>query len=66
VSDCDDANACTVDVCNSDGSCDNSAPVDCADGDACTVDECDPNTGCVNFQVPNDPPVACDDGLDND
>lgn len=59
---CDDANACTLDICNYDGTCDNSQPVDCADGNVCTMDACDPDTGCVNPPVPDANQVACNDG----
>jgi len=59
---CDDGNACTVDSCNSDGTCRNSAPTDCDDGDVCTADSCDPVTGdCVNAPLTGG---ACDDGND--
>jgi len=40
---CDDGNPCTIDTCNSDGSCKNVVPPDasCDDGDACTAkDKC--------------------------
>jgi hypothetical protein len=40
---CDDANPCTVDACNS-GQCAH-APKDCSDGDACTQDTCNPADG---------------------
>jgi hypothetical protein len=59
---CDDANACTKDVCNADGTCDNTQPVDCGDGNDCTIDACDPKVGCVNPPVPDADELACDDG----
>jgi hypothetical protein len=62
VGGCDDGNACTIDACDPDGTCDNSEPVDCADGEVCTIDVCDPETGCFNPQVPDTDQVECDDG----
>ncbi len=59
---CDDANACTIDACNPDGTCENSQAVDCADGNDCTLDACDPQSGCVNPPVPDADAVVCDDG----
>jgi len=59
---CEDGNACTIDMCGSDGSCDNSQAVDCSDGDVCTIDACDPQSGCVNPPVPDANQVACSDG----
>ena len=61
MGDCDDANACTIDICTPDGSCDNSEAVDCSDGDVCTFDSCEPATGCVNPPVPTSQQVPCDD-----
>ena len=51
--DCDDADACTTDVCTA-GSCSNT-PINCDDGDACTIDSC--SSG-VCFHDP----VNCNDG----
>ncbi|TFH25223.1 MAG: hypothetical protein E4H03_01420 [Myxococcales bacterium] len=45
--DCDDGDACTVDLCDSAQGC-ATTPVICDDGDACTVEICDPATGCVS------------------
>jgi hypothetical protein len=48
-SDCDDEDACTIDVCQSqgEGRCTHT-PISCNDGDACTRDSCSPATGCQN------------------
>ena len=46
VTGCDDGNACTTDVCQTDGSCSHT-PIGCNDGNPCTVDSCNPATGCV-------------------
>ncbi|MEI8256123.1 MAG: hypothetical protein WCJ30_10680 [Deltaproteobacteria bacterium] len=43
---CNDANACTTDLCRPDGVCDH-ATIRCFDGDPCTADQCAPATGCV-------------------
>ena len=51
--DCNDAKPCTIDVCNADGTCDNTQPADCDDGNVCTVNACDPQTGCVNPPEPS-------------
>lgn len=48
--DCDDGDACTLDVCNN-GTCTNDA-IDPDDGSSCTTDSCDPVTGVSN--VPDD------------
>lgn len=50
--DCDDADACTTDVCNS-GNCSNT-PINCDDGNACTADSC---SGGSCFSDP----ISCDD-----
>jgi hypothetical protein len=42
---CNDANACTSDRCNADGTCSHVAIV-CDDGDPCTANECVPASGC--------------------
>ncbi len=52
--DCDDADPCTTDVCEANGSCTNT-PIDCDDGDACTTDSC-------SAGVCNNDPISCDDG----
>jgi len=55
---CSDDNACTIDVCVSDGStpsC-NYTAVNCDDGNACTVDSCDAIKGCQHSAL------SCDDG----
>jgi len=52
--DCDDADACTIDSCDS-GTCSNT-PISCDDSDACTTDSCNPINGCAND------PINCDDG----
>jgi hypothetical protein len=57
--DCDDADACTSDLCAS-GTCGHTdVSAACADTDPCTNDACDPAQGCVS--VPHT--GACDDGL---
>ncbi len=43
-SECDDSNACTVDVCDPELGCQNLPS--CDDGDPCTEDSCDPASGC--------------------
>ncbi|MBM4345680.1 MAG: hypothetical protein FJ100_20090 [Deltaproteobacteria bacterium] len=53
--DCDDDNACTLDVCRPWGVCEWFAK-QCFDSNPCTVDSCDPAVGCVAKQV------SCDDG----
>lgn len=55
ASDCNDADACTLDTCVA-GVCARS-PVDCSDGDGCTEDRCTDGV-CTN------PPRNCDDGND--
>lgn len=54
--DCDDFNACTLDVCNASYKCQRTALV-CDDNDACTQDACVPATGCVYV----DQASRCDD-----
>jgi hypothetical protein len=55
---CDDANACTGDVCNPDGSCSHTL-VSCDDANACTADSCDPVNGCLHTLVSCDDANAC-------
>jgi hypothetical protein len=57
ASDCDDLNACTLDVCV-DSLCQNT-PVVCDDHNPCTDDTCDPQTGC---HAVADDTNTCDDG----
>ncbi len=58
---CDDGNECTVDTCNADGTCANSAPTNCDDGNPCTADSCNTATGaCVNTPVSTS--TTCSDG----
>ena len=58
--DCDDEDACTIDLCDEGGQCEHLAVV-CDDGSPCTHDSCSSEDGCV-FLV--DDALACDDGLD--
>ncbi|MBN8611849.1 MAG: hypothetical protein J0L92_14740 [Deltaproteobacteria bacterium] len=53
ATDCDDADACTVDACEADGSCSHTA-LDCDDADECTADACGADGLCVN-----DPIAGC-------
>jgi len=56
--DCDDANACTTDGCDSGSGCTHAA-VTCTDGDWCNgVETCDPAVGCLPGER------DCDDGVD--
>ena len=59
---CDDGDVCTRDICNPDGSCDNSEPVSCDDGNECTVGLCisEGGLGCTYPAV--DDGANCDDG----
>jgi Proprotein convertase P-domain len=54
--DCDDADACTTDICSA-GNCSNT-PISCDDGDACTIDSC---SGGVCSNVPA--ASCCGDGF---
>ena len=54
--DCDDSNACTIDLCKPEIGCQNTPIDSCFDGDSCTIDECDPEIGCVYT------PIDCEDG----
>lgn len=56
--DCADGDACTDDVCNVDGECENTTS-NCDDGDDCTADSCDALVGCLNDAIPN----CCGDGI---
>lgn len=47
-SDCDDDDACTVDVCDPDAGCIHT-PINCDDGNACTQDACDTGFGCYSL-----------------
>lgn len=70
--DCDDANACTTDTCDSNApdadrrGCTYSS-ITCDDSNSCTTDSCDVETGCV-FDISTETPACggCDDGIDND
>lgn len=53
---CNDGDACTDDVCNSETNKCISTAVTCNDNDLCTSDTCDPASGCVFT-----PTVTCDD-----
>ncbi len=44
---CDDGNACTDDLCDSEMGCTTKAK-DCSDGDTCTLDICSADTGCAH------------------
>ncbi len=58
ISGCDDANACTQDLCGTTG-CTHPA-VDCNDDNACTADACLPPTiGCVNSTIICNDQSAC-------
>ena len=60
VSDCDDDDACTVDLCDgAAGTCSQLAVI-CDDGLPCTLDSCDPGAGCLHIA---DDTLTCDDGL---
>jgi hypothetical protein len=50
LTDCDDGNPCTADVCASASSCSGEAlPIpQCDDGDLCTLDTCVPKGGCTH------------------
>ena len=50
---CDDGNACTVDVCLA-GTCRHAITI-CDDSNACTADGCNPATGCTHT------PISCAD-----
>ncbi len=52
ICNCDDGNACTTEVCDSQLGC-IYTPVVCNDNNACTTDTCDPAIGCV--YTPNPP-----------
>lgn len=54
--DCDDDNACTIDLCKPELGCQHTPIDSCFDGDPCTIDECDPEIGCVYT------PIDCEDG----
>jgi len=58
IGDCDDSDPCTVDMCDPQTGCQNTA-INCDDGNACTADTCDPASGCQNTP---DEGAACDDG----
>ncbi len=58
---CDDADACTDDVCDMEtGQCRHSEKR-CNDNNPCTVDSCDPDVGCVAPPVPCDPSKGAKD-----
>ena len=58
---CDDGDVCTQDICNPDGTCDNTQPVECDDGNPCTTGVCvsDGGAGCTYPEVEDGAP--CDD-----
>ncbi|NUN16197.1 MAG: hypothetical protein HUU55_21430, partial [Myxococcales bacterium] len=60
LSECDDANACTLFTVCMDGECisPNNQVLACNDANPCTADTCDADSGCVH--TPNE--GACDDG----
>ena len=58
ASDCNDNNACTIDVCDPTVGCVNTQLI-CDDSNACTRDTCDPAQGCVYT------PISCNDGDPN-
>lgn len=57
---CEDGNACTTDICNTDtGECMTGPPVDCSDDNICNgIETCDPDFGCQGGE-----PLSCDNGL---
>jgi len=57
---CDDGNLCTIDKCQSDGSCVHQPiPLECDDGNPCTNNACNPATG--QCKTTNNT-APCDDG----
>jgi hypothetical protein len=57
---CDDAVACTLDVCSEAGQCThNAVDAECDDSDACTGDTCDAVLGCQHAQVECDDENLC-------
>jgi len=56
--DCDDADACTDDVCDPTTGCGHT-PVVCDDGDPCTSDVCDAVSGCAHEPLPGIEAVGC-------
>ena len=56
---CDDSNACTIDMCAEPDGCEH-VPVDCNDGNPCTTDGCDPASGCTHTRIPNCCATAAD------
>ena len=50
--DCNDTNACTIDMCAEPDGCAH-VPLDCDDGNPCTADDCDPASGCTHSRIPN-------------
>ena len=69
--DCDDANACTTEVCGDDLVC-HYLPVSCDDSDGCTKDLCDPDVGCHHEDACDtnavcvDSACQCNDGFSGD
>lgn len=60
---CDDANPCTVDVCNAaTGKCGTDAKGICDDGNPCTIDSCDSKGACVNGNIADGASCASADG----
>ncbi len=55
---CDDGNPCTIDTCNTDGSCKNTVPpgAGCDDGDACTASD-----KCIDGKCVGGGKLDCDD-----
>jgi hypothetical protein len=63
VEECDDGVACTVDACESDGTCSHSPDHGaCDDGFACTADRCDAAAGCLS--TADDAACSNDDACD--
>ncbi|GIV32501.1 MAG: hypothetical protein KatS3mg031_0036 [Chitinophagales bacterium] len=56
-SNCDDADACTMEECV-EGIC-HYTSLDCDDGSLCTIDDCDPLQGCVYTSINCDDQNAC-------
>jgi len=65
ITECDDNNACTDDICENGGCI--QIPIDCDDEDACTNDACDSVAGCVFTDVvcDDDEPCTNDECVDD-
>ena len=63
--DCNDANLCTDDVCDSSGECVHTARI-CPDGGECYATDCEPNNGCVYKPLLPRVDLRIDSDNDND